>query len=186
VAKKDKFELPEGVPPPLPLTEEDTRYVLALPSVVDSPIEERLLVNLIMFPVIGLGSRLEVRTKLGTWKPVLPGREDREVVYIELHPKIGDIRPDFAVGMGTDDAIALSVLVECDGHDFHEKTKEQVRRDKQRDRGLALAGFTVLRFAGSEIHKDPMACAQEIYGHILARFERLTEQLAAAKKPGEG
>jgi very-short-patch-repair endonuclease len=52
--------------------------------------------------------------------------------------------------------------VECDGHDFHERTKEQAQRDKSRDRYLQANGWRVLRFTGSEIHRTPEKCADEI------------------------
>lgn len=54
------------------------------------------------------------------------------------------------------------IVIECDGHDFHEKTKEQASRDKKRDREIQKMGFPVLRFSGSDIWKDAAACAQEI------------------------
>jgi very-short-patch-repair endonuclease len=55
------------------------------------------------------------------------------------------------------------ILVECDGHDFHEKTKEQVQKDKQRDRDFLSAGIITLRFTGSEIWKNAKGCASEIF-----------------------
>lgn len=55
-----------------------------------------------------------------------------------------------------------AILVECDGHEFHEKTKEQAARDKSRDRDLQAAGFPVYRFTGSEIWRDPVACATQL------------------------
>lgn len=54
------------------------------------------------------------------------------------------------------------LIVECDGHDFHEKTKEQVARDKSRDRAAALDGFEVFRFSGSELWRDPWGCASQV------------------------
>jgi very-short-patch-repair endonuclease len=54
------------------------------------------------------------------------------------------------------------IVVECDGHDFHERTKEQAARDRSRDRRLQAAGHHVLRFTGSEIYRDPMKCAEEV------------------------
>lgn len=56
----------------------------------------------------------------------------------------------------------VSLVVECDGHDFHEKTKEQAKRDKSRDRDLQAAGITVLRFTGSEIYNDINQCIIDI------------------------
>ena len=53
--------------------------------------------------------------------------------------------------------------IECDGHDFHERTREQAQRDKKRDRDLAARGWRILRFTGSEIWKDPARCAQEVF-----------------------
>lgn len=53
------------------------------------------------------------------------------------------------------------VVIECDGHDFHERTKTQARRDKSRDRRLTAAGYVVLRFTGSEIWAQPFTCALE-------------------------
>lgn len=57
-------------------------------------------------------------------------------------------------------------FIECDGHDFHEKTKEQVARDKKRDRKIQLTGIPILRFSGSEIFKRPKACINEINSHL--------------------
>lgn len=53
------------------------------------------------------------------------------------------------------------VIVECDGHAFHERTKEQASSDKARDRFLVSRGFQVLRFTGSEIYRDPIICWAE-------------------------
>lgn len=54
------------------------------------------------------------------------------------------------------------VLVECDGHDFHERTKAQAKRDRKRDRALQQNGEKVFRFTGSEIWEDPIGCAWEV------------------------
>lgn len=54
----------------------------------------------------------------------------------------------------------FAAAVECDGHEFHERTKEQAQRDKERDRYLQSLGLMVLRFTGSEIWRDPIGCAQ--------------------------
>lgn len=59
-----------------------------------------------------------------------------------------------------------SVIVECDGHEFHEKTKEQAQRDKSRDRQFLLAGMSVLRFTGSEIWKNPTVCTAQIFAAL--------------------
>ena len=45
--------------------------------------------------------------------------------------------------------ILLQIVVECDGHEFHEKTKAQASIDKTRERAIVSAGYRVLRFSGS-------------------------------------
>lgn len=67
------------------------------------------------------------------------------------------------------------VAIECDGHDFHEKTKEQAARDKDRDRRVLLAGFPVMRFTGREIFRDVPACVNQVreaLDPILTRVSR--------------
>ena len=54
------------------------------------------------------------------------------------------------------------IAVELDGHDFHERTKEQAARDKARDRALTTAGWRVVRFAGSEVYADAAKCLAEV------------------------
>jgi very-short-patch-repair endonuclease len=54
------------------------------------------------------------------------------------------------------------LVVECDGHDFHERTREQATRDKNRDRELLNAGYPVMRFTGSEIVSSPLKCTNQI------------------------
>lgn len=53
------------------------------------------------------------------------------------------------------------LVVECDGRAFH-CSEEQVARDKRRDRYFAARGISVMRFTGSEIHRDPRGCAAEV------------------------
>ena len=58
------------------------------------------------------------------------------------------------------------LVVECDGHDYHERTKEQAARDRSRDRRMIAAGINVMRFTGSEIWADPRKCADEVWRMI--------------------
>jgi hypothetical protein len=60
-----------------------------------------------------------------------------------------------------------TLFIECDGHDHHERNKEQAQRDRKKDRYFQKHGMTLLRFTGSEIWADPMACANEIIGYFL-------------------
>lgn len=53
-------------------------------------------------------------------------------------------------------------IIECDGHDFHEITKEQASRDKQRDRDFLTINIPTVRFSGSEIWNNSKTCVEEI------------------------
>ena len=49
----------------------------------------------------------------------------------------------------------MRLVIEVDGHEWHEKTKEQAARDKRRDRDLQQEGWNVFHFTGSEVWCDP-------------------------------
>lgn len=103
-----------------------------------------------------------------------------EILYVALrsvmskNPDFVDVRMQEEVSVnGMNYRIDLLVVcydgkngryyaIECDGHDFHEKTKEQAARDKKRDRDLMSAGYHVIRFTGSEIYNNPLQCATEV------------------------
>lgn len=77
--------------------------------------------------------------------------------------EIGRYRADFVYVYPDDDkGPRYKVAVELDGHDFHEKTKEQAGRDKRKDRALLAAGYYVMRFTGSEVWADPWKCVDEV------------------------
>lgn len=82
-------------------------------------------------------------------------------LIVQQQAKIGKYRVDFLIHFLVGDEWK-SVVVECDGHDYHERTKEQAAYDRSRDRAMTLMGYTVLRFTGSEIWNDPFGCAAQI------------------------
>jgi len=59
------------------------------------------------------------------------------------------------------------LLIECDGHDFHEKTKKQASSDKRRDRMLQTEGHTIFRYSGSDIYNEPLKCADECLTYLM-------------------
>jgi very-short-patch-repair endonuclease len=67
----------------------------------------------------------------------------------------------------------ISVIVECDGHDFHKSTKQQVEYDNSRDFEIKKQGYDILRFSGSYIYKNPLKCANDVFDYLLLKEERL-------------
>lgn len=99
-------------------------------------------------------------------------------IFIQPQVQIGEFRVDFLCGWNIGDRRFTSVIVECDGHEFHERTKEQAARDKSRDRVLAEGAARVLRFTGSEIYKDPCACAAEVLQILDSLFWAWNDQVS--------
>ena len=79
----------------------------------------------------------------------------RQVV---LQYPVGFYRVDFAFPYS-------KVAVECDGHRWHSTTDAQAR-DAKRDRYMSAMGWKVIRFAGTEIYRNPEAAVAEIVARL--------------------
>ena len=101
------------------------------------------------------------------WRAILPADE----IGAHIYPQsiVGPYRVDFLFRLVGPDTTTL-LVVECDGHEFHERTKEQAARDRGRDRWMAANNIRVLRFTGSEIWRNPHKCADEIVEHVFGIF----------------
>lgn len=87
-----------------------------------------------------------------------------EMIFMEPQFTVGNFRIDFALPI-------QKIAVELDGHDYH-KTKEQRTKDAARDRWLTLNGWTVIRFTGSEVYKNPEACTSQIRELLCKRIQK--------------
>lgn len=89
-----------------------------------------------------------------------------------LHPQEpvrtsnGTYTIDFVIRARSDHEQKGAVAIELDGHDFHEKTKQQVANDKKRERAIVRTGLPVLRFSGHGIWKDTAACVREVVDYF--------------------
>lgn len=72
-----------------------------------------------------------------------------------------------------------NLAIECDGHEWHDRTKQQASSDRARDRFLLSKGIHTIRFTGSDIHRDANECAVEIMALLegLVRVDDETRQL---------
>ena len=103
-----------------------------------------------------------------------------DVLTIEPQAQLGEYRvdflltyqtslPDFATKKKLKDGteipgvrdVVTHLIVECDGHDYHDRSKEQASRDRERDRELKKLGYEVFRYTGADIWRDPVAHARE-------------------------
>lgn len=81
---------------------------------------------------------------------------------IRQQVQIGRYRVDFVL-----EKDGQELIIEADGHDYHERTKQQAAHDRSRDRWFVSQGYTVMRFTGSEIWADANQCAAECKAHFM-------------------
>lgn len=139
-------------------------------SATQSPIEDMLLGGLLWlhmdwagFPSFDYlsGPNEEDRPDDNTGLDGRPGVD----YWLTPQAEIAGYKADFLLWFRVGKEVG-GIVIECDGHAFHEKTKEQAARDKKRDREILKAGYPVLRFTGSEVFKDPLGCVEQV-GEIL-------------------
>ena len=92
--------------------------------------------------------------------------EERYSVILEPQRQVTTVRGEFAVDFlirpRSHDVGTSEIVIELDGHDFHEKTPQQATRDKSRERAIMRSGKSVLRFTGYEIIRNARGCVQEV------------------------
>ena len=55
-----------------------------------------------------------------------------------------------------------AIAIELDGHDFHERTKQQAPQDRARERTIFRHGYIIHRFTGFEVYRNPRKCVEEV------------------------
>lgn len=140
----------------------------------ESPIEQLLLATMLSggwgrddphssWSELHKAASLDAGTTAGPW--LLRDWEGCECTALwQLPVEVGSrkYRLDLAF-VGRDGTGApVRIAVELDGHDFHERTREQAKRDKARDRALVTAGWVVLRYTGADVYANPEAVLDEI------------------------
>lgn len=126
-------------------------------SKCESPIEMMMAINLYIYKIVRGELEIHPQKEIKTDKSLY--RVDFLIQEIGLTP--------------LSHTYDIKIVVECDGHDFHEKTKDQAQRDKERDRVLQSLGYHVMRFTGSEIYKDAFSCAGEVINLIISHIKRI-------------
>lgn len=99
--------------------------------------------------------------------PQLIGRWPKWFLALGVQVELKPYRVDFAIvsaGFAVDSSAPspLLIIVEVDGHDYHERTKEQAEHDKKRDRFMMVNGAKVFRFTGREVFRNDMICVDEV------------------------
>lgn len=80
---------------------------------------------------------------------------------IQPQVKIDRYTADFTVSLYNPYVCDCCSVIEVDGHEWHERTKDQAIHDKKRDRYLVSMNYNVMRFTGTEVFFSPQDCATE-------------------------
>lgn len=116
-------------------------------------------------------SPVEEMLAIALWSKA-PRRGPDATNGVRAQVEVGPYRADFVIHYTSHTAgTKADLVVEVDGHDFHEKTKEQASRDKARDRFFLGEGFQVARFTGSDVYRDPFGCAEEAWNLVVRLAE---------------
>jgi very-short-patch-repair endonuclease len=103
------------------------------------------------------------------------------MVDLEQQAQIGAYPADFLLRVCHNGAHRL-LAVECDGHDWHERTPYQAARDRSRDRFFLRESVPVIRFTGTEINRDVGRCVRE----ILAQLNAFMREMEAVERSARG
>lgn len=138
----------------------------------ESPIERVMLVAIYSF------LRFATPMPVVYWSDGKGGMVDNQGpdhIMIYTQAPVGSYRVDILIVSTFSDGgkfTPIKIVVECDGHDFHERTKAQASKDKARDRELQAGGMRVFRFTGSEIWGAPNKCAREVCLALLCLINK--------------
>ena len=145
----------------------DLGFELEIDEVITSPIEKMLYIAIKQARFLSL-----VGDPLMDYQLDINAQPE-----IKIDKKI--YRPDFHLVMtqaikieGIQYVRSYECYIECDGHNYHERTKEQAKNDRTKDRNFMKEGLQLIRYTGSEIYNDAFSCAMEIENFMFKNIEQ--------------
>lgn len=120
-------------------------------ELVDSPIEQMFLASMVAIGMVGDTFRHGIVSDRACYAKIDGNGNFADGLFVIPQARVDKYRVDFLLVKTTGTKITKTVVVELDGHNFHERTKEQSQHDKARDRHFAAKGWFVLRFTGAEV-----------------------------------
>ena len=146
-----------------------SRTAVALAALTPAPLAEPATVDPMAVAMLALEHRAEspIELDLGhailRWATTIEPGPDGAIAIVDgwrflAQHEVSGYRLDFALLSPHG-----SLAIEADGWEFHGRTQAQASHDRTRDRHLTLFGWTVIRFMGCDIRRDPLACGGEVH-----------------------
>lgn len=132
----------------------------------ESPIEQLLAME---FERIGL-------LNIGLFNPIIEIKDFQKQKYIKCNDK--NYRVDFYIcvqykNKKKDIVVEKKFIIECDGYEFHRRTKEEFDYESKRSRDLKKLGHEIISFSGREIMKSPYMCALDVINIIISKQDEV-------------
>ena len=105
---------------------------------------------------------------------------DRFGIVLGYQVPIGPYVVDFTF---THERVEPRFVIELDGHAWHRRTAEEAGYEAHREREISAEGWTIIRYMGAEVMRDPRKVAQNAFGRVFAKLPR--PGLAKAKPQDE-
>jgi hypothetical protein len=133
-------------------------FCFVLEHPIESPIEAIFLTWWLAIARTRFDSH-HVEHEIGLW-PQISVEANGEAYRFDFTVGLND--PDLMLEAESVGVTFPNIGIELDGHEWHERTKEQVTDRNQRDRNLQMADYKVFHFSGSELVADPVQCVTEV------------------------
>jgi very-short-patch-repair endonuclease len=148
---------------------------------VESPIELRLLEEIFAdYVAIPCAGKTDGLYLLNCYEHGKERVISAHGIIVFPQAQVGSFRVDFLLDVLLPGEDRKLYAVECDGFEYHDRTREQATRDKRRDRLLQADGLTTIRFSGSEIFNNAEMVWRETVEHITGKrgpgWARLSER----------
>lgn len=153
------------------------QFTWAAEKLCESPIERRMLSGLMLCPFGYYDDPNQILDPAEmAQKGGISFNGDGAVIVPQATIPRLPYRVDFLVALNPRHVEVSPIpcfVIECDGHDFHERTKQQAARDRKKDRDIQNIGIPCLRFTGSEIYKDLDECVNQVDAFGANMLEKL-------------
>jgi very-short-patch-repair endonuclease len=156
-------------------SEMDWRESLELNDVLESPIERRLVGGLLSaHEAEEANVRFLVRENRADELPIIKDAERWPGLWLHIFPQepVGPYRVDF-LAVASLEGRVKSLVIECDGKDFH----TDWQKDFDRDMFMKRLEYGVIRLRGTDIYRHPRECGRAVIekAYQLLNFVSPTE-----------